>query len=257
MKILQPIQPIPTDFFLEEDELGWLYTIIPEEGVNLIENPTFIEDVVGASPDPLGYTFSAAYARMSPAPFDKEYLQLTGVIGNNLSYSVNQTLTAGEPYTFSVWLRKTQSVESASVFVRITESGGSISDSPNLTLNAEWTQYHVTVAAPVTNSTYGVSLVFSTNGDVDVAGFQLEHSPYPTTMIAGYLGEGYEWAGIAGSSESRRLGSVIRGGRTVNLKELGMKLVSLEGGGLPPPDHVTQPLALRRGSLFKCTTIRS
>lgn len=268
MEQLQKILPIEKGFFLEDNYDGWLSVIIPEQRDNLVLNPLMNDSNGDNKPEnwmiPDGGINPISYAKNPGGPFWTHYytfgfpldgsdtgMSFGGTIPALVSGSINGT------YTISCWAKSSTNAPIALEIYYITGVTGNVKRSAKFITNDVWTQYSYTFS---TGGSTGTSVQARFIGyaphTIDLAGMQLEKGSYATTFISGFSGEGYKWLGLPFASSSRRLESVITGGRKVNLKSLGMRLTAIDGLGLPQVDHVVTPLAFQYGSLFNCYSIK-
>lgn len=249
MRQLQAIQPVQDGYYLEPTPYdGFLSVILPEPGENLILNP--IMDGDSDTPSDWVHSSVSDVTQLTESPFWERYNRY--VVSGYVAAKASGTIQG--KYTASVWVK---SPEEAQFKIGVSYSSVTV-ESSTLISSTVWQQYSITFS---TNGAVGSSVqvrLMSLDGKpIDIAAMQLEKKEYPTTLMHGYAGEGYKWLGTPFKSISRRAGDVLDGGRKVNLKQLGMRLTSIEGLGIPDIDHVTTPLAFQYGSLFTCITIKS
>lgn len=254
MKQFQAITTPVKGYYLETDQYdGFLSVILPQAADNLLINP--ILEVSGVSPKHWGVNGAVSSFYEDGGPFWKTLF--TYNIPNNAYVFSSTPETLNGTYTLSFWVRSDESAKFSISASFTTVLGPTVKTSSTFVANRQWEQYSFTFdteGLPGKNVT--VRLNGKDNLSLQIGAAQLEAGKYPTTLIHGYLGKGYKWLGVPFDSVARRDISVIDGGRKINLKQLGMKLTSIEGLGLPDMEHVTTPLAFQQGSLFDCTTLK-
>lgn len=267
------IKDIATDFFLDEGTDTLLYSIIPELGRNFAVNPALIDVDNDGIPDyidfilPLG---TGSIVEQSTGLFGPHFYSITGSANSDyFGTQANSIILEDTTLTASIWIKSTV-VDDPGLF-QIEVVGNVVGDtlqpltfqSPVHTTTNVWQQFTFTFDPEQQIENPAVRIRFFEKpllaaSQIDVAGFQLEERPYATTFIHGFSGEGYSWEGISYRSTSRRDESVICGGRTINLKDLGVRLESVIGLGIPSDfDFNTQQRAFALGSVFKCRSIES
>lgn len=260
MKQLQKILPIQSGYYLEEDEYdGFLSVIIPQKADNLVINPIMQDTNGDNKPDnwniPDGGINPIIYTKIAGGPFWTHYFQYCWPGGGTISAVVSDNIHG--KYTASIWAK---SDDNSKFFIKVFYNNGVVGirkASIEFTATSSWQQYSFTFDTG--NDTGNSVLVEIVGNDIyclDVAAAQLEKGTYATTLIHGFLGNGYSWLGLPFGSASRREVFVTSGGRKINLKDLGMKLTSIDGLGLPDVDHSTTDLAFKYGSKFNGSTIK-
>ena len=259
MKQLKKILPIQKGYYLEpEEEKGFLSVLVPEKRDNYIKNPTMFD--TNNTNVPTGYTkhVSTTMTKISGGPFWLHHWKyefgsaIEGVYVNAENFTVE-----GGHLTVSMWLKADNPTDFRMV-VNFSDDGGSPFYTKQIRVTNSWQQYSFTFAIDGTLLSYvDVQLLPIAASTVYVAAMQLEIGKYPTTLIHGYMGDGYKWLGAPFISPSRRSASVSSGGRKINLKDLGLRLTSIEGLGIPDNfDHSTTELAFRYGSKFNGMAIK-
>lgn len=259
MKQLKKILPIQKGYYLEpEEEKGFLSVLVPEKRDNYIKNPIMFDtDNINV---PTGYTkhVSTTMTKISGGPFWLHHWKyefgsaIEGVYVNAENFTVE-----GGHLTVSMWLRSDVPSDFR-LMVNFSDDGGSPFYTKQVRVTDSWQQYSHTFPINGTLLTYvDVQLLSMGPSSVYIAAMQLEVGKYPTTLIHGYMGDGYKWLGTPFVSPSRRLASVSTGGRRINLKDLGMRLTSIDGLGIPDSfDHSTTELAFKYGSKFNGMAIK-
>ena len=259
MKQLKKILPIQKGYYLEpEEEKGFLSVLIPEKRDNYIKNPTMFD--TNNTGVPTGYTkhVSTTMTKIPGGPFWLHHWKYDFGSAVEGLYVNSETFTVeGGHLTLSMWL-KTDIPTEFRMLVNFSDDGGSPFYTKQIKVIDSWQQYSFTFPIDGTLLTYiDVQLLPNAASTVYVAAMQLETGAYPTTLIHGYMGDGYKWFGTPFISPSRRLASVSSGGRKINLKDLGLRLTSIEGLGIPDNfDHSTTELAFKYGSKFNGMAIK-
>jgi hypothetical protein len=259
MKQLKKILPVQSGYYLEpEEEKGFLSVLIPEKRDNYIPNPTMFD--TNNTGVPTGYTkhVFTTMTKITGGPFWLHHWKyeftssIEGVYVNAESFTVE-----GGNLTVSMWLRSDVPSDFR-IMVNFSDDGGAPFYTKQVRVTDSWQQYSHTFPINGTLLTYvDVQLLSMGPSSVYIAAMQLEVGKYPTTLIHGYMGDGYKWLGTPFVSPSRRLASVSTGGRRINLKDLGMRLTSIEGLGIPDNfDHSTTELAFKYGSKFNGMAIK-
>lgn len=267
MKILKKVLPVQKGYYLEDDGYeGFLSVIVPMESDNLVINPIMDDANGDEKPDnwliPDGGINPIVYDKIEGGPFWTHYFEYCwpttggpGIGGGTISALVNDSIKG--QYTASIWAK---SIDGARFHIQVYyDTGvGVVVDSIEFTTSDTWNQYSFTFdTGSSTGTGVQVRVVGTDTKCLHVAAAQLEKGKYPTTLIHGYKGSGYTWLGTPFASASRRNASVVSGGRKVNLRDLGMKLTSIDGLGIPDIDHSVTELAFRYGSKFNGMSIKN
>lgn len=121
-----------------------------------------------------------------------------------------------------------------------------------------WGVFGISFSAAQSNAS--VALRFQQKGstavDVYIGHLQVEQNTYPTTPITGsimgFCSDGYKWNGVAHGSSSARLAKERSGGKIVDLEtSYNFRVLYGQGTGMPPIQHLVQPMALLPGSLYQ------
>jgi len=260
MKQLQKILPIQSGYYLEDSDYdGFLSVIIPKEADNLVINPIMQDTNGDNKPDnwliPDGGINPIVYIKIDGGPFWTHYFQYCWPGSGTISALVSDSIKG--KYTASIWAK---SDDNSKFFIKIFYNNGTSGirqSSIEFRASNTWQQYSFTFDTGVdTGNSVELEIVGNDIYCLDVAAAQLEKGEYATTLIHGFLGNGYDWLGVPFGSSSRRNKNVIDGGRKINLKDLGMKLTSIEGLGLPDIGHSTTDLAFKYGSKYNGATIK-
>lgn len=111
------------------------------------------------------------------------------------------SVTAGEPYIASVWVRGTGTVH---LRVNFT-AGGSVISGASVVLTAAWQQLVVTATPTATTSAHMlVETVSAEVATIETGAWQFEHGAYPTDYLDGEMGAGFDWVGTAHQSAATR-----------------------------------------------------
>jgi len=255
----QAVVPIPNGYFLEKDE-GFLTAIIPERRTNYVLNPLLENDITSITNTLKNITLtSATFLRIAGGPFWLDYLRFTlnvnSVIANKLpGTNISGTVSA------SVWVKSLNNNVTFRIRVRAKDSvtTNDVTFTSEIftvpTKDFEQFTFTFTPTNGIYNGTLDILIVTGTT--IDVAGMQLERGKYATTFIHGYAGEGYSWNGQPTNATSLRTEDVICGGREINLRELGFRITSVEGLGIPDNFDINmQAKASGMGSTFTCRSI--
>lgn len=256
----QSIIPIPNGYFLEKEH-GFLSVIIPEKRTNYVLNPLLMNDIGATLPKNFGLAAVGTPVRISGGPFWYDYPRFTVVTNSLIAAIVTPTVKAGT-FVASVWVKSINNNTSFKIRIR----GKDFNNSSDVTITSntfiasnEFKQYELTF----TTSTQGIynvmlDILIVTGTSIDIAGMQLEKGIYSTTFIHGFGGEGYSWSGPPYDGASTRTEEVICGGRRVNLRDLGFRITSSEGLGIPDNfDINSQPKAFGLGSIYTCRSIEN
>lgn len=257
------VVPLQTGYFLEEEQ-GFLTVVMPEHRTNYIPNPLFELSPGSATTMPTFFAIVAGTTRVNNSPYWRDNPRFT-VNNGNLIISTFSPMTLNGIFTASIWAK---SVTPTSRFYISISAKDSITNSTvvynskNFTANSEdFEQFSHTFNLPELGSTAGIYSItviirFLSSAIVDIVGLQLENGSYPTTFIHGYGGEGYKWNGIPFNDSSTRTVDAICGGLEINLKDLGFRITSVEGLGIPDDfDLNNQPRAFGLGSIFTSRSI--
>lgn len=259
---------IPSGYYLESgEEKGFLSVYIPEQGDNIVPNPT-MEDIEIPNGYPDGYFFGLGGIDYGTGgPFWKNFwtLYFSDSLGTQFASTntiTSQTLTGS--ITASVWVRRPVGKTPSDFKITLTYADNTTNvittaTSGTFTPVESWQQFSITAprSATAVSKNFSVRITGMDLGYLDWGFTQLEASSYPTSAIHGY-GEESAWLGTPFASTSRRYKTALCGGRLVNLKDdLGLRLIELTGLGLPKFDHVAQPYAFDYGSLFQCVTLEN
>lgn len=255
----QQIVSIPSGYYLEQKEIGFLSVIIPEKRTNYVLNPVLVSDIgsnvnilknVGAS--------SVSVTRINGGPFWTDYPRFTVVTNSLIAAIVSPTNKKGTMVA-SVWAK---TISNASFKIRIRAKDSNTNADVTFLSNTfiadkDFTQYEFIF----TTSTQGINnvifdILIVSGPSIDIAGMQLEKGEYSTTFIHGFAGEGYNWNGPPYDGTSTRTENVITGGRKINLKDYGFRITSVEGLGIPDNFEInSQAKAIGLGSIFTCHSI--
>lgn len=259
------IVPLQSGYYLE-DEVGFLSVIMPEQRTNYVPNPVLELSPGSASTMIRIFSFAiGGITRIEGGPFWRDYPRYSVSSGNFLVTTLGSTTLSGV-FAASVWAK---AVTPESEF-HITVSGlDAITNltvtynSPTFTAkNLDFEQYtHVFDFAKLGSPSGVYNMVmainFTSTSVVDIVGLQLERGNYPTSFIHGYGGEGFMWDEIPFNGPSTRTTDAICGGRKINLKQLGFRITSVDGLGIPDNfDLNSQARAFGLGSIFTSRSIK-
>lgn len=266
MKILKKILPIQKGYYLEDEGYeGFLSVIVPVKSDNLVINPIMDDINNDNKPEnwliPDGGINPIIYDKIEGGPFWTHYYEYCwpttggpGIGGGTISALIDDSIKG--QYTASIWAKSTNSAK-FHIQVYYDNGSGVTVDSIEFVTASSWNQYSFTFDTGLSTGTgVQVRIVGTDTKCLHVAAAQLEKGKYPTTLIHGYKGNGYKWLGTPFASASRRDESVLSGGRKINLRDLGMKLTSIDGLGIPDIDHSVTELAFKYGSKFNGMSLK-
>lgn len=250
-------------------KLGDYFSVVlPKERTNLVSNPSFETNTTGYTSQS-GATLTRTTVNQRHGIFSLQVKP--GLSSDSGVYYTTPVLTAGLTYAFSF-----------DVFIQ----GGRqwklrVSDNVNdvgvksITGQGYW-QRITLVCTPVTTGAHRLYLQkngsSANNNNTDVIftdGWQVElcasGEEWPTTYIDGdqsgfvtnQIPPAYYWNGTPHASTSTRSGQTRAGGRLVNLREYGFRLMSIIGLGIFPLVNSNTPYALVGGANYQRTIAQS
>lgn len=227
---------------------GWFSIVIPEYGENLCTNPSFEIDASG-----WGVSSASAVTQSSAVQRRGSYSGVVTPTGaNGLAY-FTLSLTAGQPYTFSIDFRDTAGRE---IWLYWAASGAvTVPLSPIKKIRGAnyWKRNFVTYTA-ASSTTYSAVIqvrnLASNLNPIQIDGALIQNKTYPTTYFdgdsVGYLDDptAYGWNGMPGLSSSVRIANTGSGGRELDiLDDLGFHVMSFVGLGMNNLTNLAIPLA--------------
>jgi hypothetical protein len=252
------IVAIPNGYFLEK-ETGFLSVVIPEKRTNYILNPLLVQDL-GSNVNILK-NFAIAVAtvtRINGGPFWTDYPRFTVTTNSSIGALTTISTKVGTYYA-SIWAKSIAPNTQFRIRIRgnnATTNAAVVLLSNVFTASTEdFQRYEYVFTTTGLYSVY-VDVLIVSGTTIDIAGMQLEKGNYATSFIHGFAGEGYNWNGPPYDGSSTRQDTVLCGGREINLKDLGFRITSVEGLGIPDNFEInSQPKAFGLGSIFTCRSI--
>lgn len=234
--ISRQFSEVPKNYPLDE-ESSWWGIVLPEAGVNLVENPFF----EGTEEPPAGYTptnctirtfyndatrdWTLQAARGRPAAF------VDWTSGDStVSYGFPAALPPGV-YSFSADIY----AEKESVFWLLMNG---IAPQKAVTLKRGW--HRISYTMPLSVNLVQVAIRCFGSSNWHTQAWQVEAKNHDTTPIYGGM-EGfthgqhveYYWQGVGYASKSIRTGETRHGGKIVYFDELGLETVAVQGLTMP------------------------
>lgn len=262
----------------QEDGRGYWSIIRPKATRNLIVNPSFELDTYGWA---LGPTPHITFSRSNDVSIFGAYA--VKIIGKDvsppeLSY-IWTSLTeweAGQPLTVSAYgISQLKALNETALRVEIilktgTTIRGRVISNP-LKSSGRWYRVHTSILVPdffranVPDNTIEIRL-YHGGGKGDIVywdAIQAENLNVPTTYadgdMVGFQNEGFDmycWQGGPHRSISTRSGRTRSGGEVVNLSDIGVRLLQMEGIGLPEIDDVSTAHGMLPGLLYQQSAVR-
>ena len=234
----------------------WFSVVMPEETENLILNPSVENDTTGYTAVGAG----AAIARTLDEQRRGAYsIRVTPAVGvaSGVYYGTIST-AINEPYTFSL---DVLGVAGHVYNVYFADNAGArVGASYEFIASGYWQRVKITFVEDTGAVVRRLYLVQDA-GDVQpfyTDGWQVENKSYDTTYCDGDLtgfvtGEvAYYWTGLYHGSTSVRVSTTRSGGRIVNLREYGFRLLGSQGLGLAPVINYSLPSNLG-GAYYQST----
>lgn len=234
----------------------WFSVVMPEETENLITNPSVENDTTGYTAVGAG----AAIARTLDEQRRGAYsIRVTPAVGVASGVYYGTIATAiNEPYTFSL---DVLGVAGHVYNVYFADNAGArVGASYEFTATGHWQRVRITFVEDTGAVVRRLYLVQDA-GDVQpfyTDGWQVENKSYDTTYCDGDLtgfvtGEvAYYWTGLYHGSTSVRVATTRSGGRIINLREYGFRLLGSQGLGLAPVVNYSLPSNLG-GAYYQST----
>lgn len=232
---------------------GLFRIIIPQATINLVVNPSLEESTGGYGTSNAGVTptltRTALAARRGSMGLRMSFTG-TGSTRLNIGTGVNlMVLTIGEVYSFSFDLK---AQAGAQYTVGISDASAVDQFSTVITGIGAWKRYSVSgiISSVGGGSHYAyIARTGTAFPDYDLDGVQVEQGLVPTTYCDGDQ-DGCLWGGLPQTSVSYRSDNVRSGGVTEYLGDLGLRVLSVVGLGMPPADVISDPFALLDGSFY-------
>lgn len=224
--------------------------IVPEEGINLILNPSFEEDLAGWV---TGGTNTIT--RSDEQSFLGDYSAKV-VVQDSVqlaSFAVNITAVT---HTFSMRIYVPSSWDGGGVGLTVANFTGVVIDVISLAVEERdrWVELFV-VFTPAAD-TSGIIRVLTASAPtpgsfIYVDAGQLEAKAYPTTYIDGDQ-EDCSWDGVAHASTSRRLARSRAGGRVRDLEDdFAFRVQAAPGAGFAPVENIIEEHVTLPGGTFQ------
>lgn len=240
---------------------GLLSVMVPEAGTNLISNPSAELASTGYSAGLSTLSRVTNYARFGITALKVVTANVSTAEG--IVFNYDDTLlpaTAGQTYTFSVYVRGAGTVQLAIGWLNSSHAQLSAISGAILTLaNTGWTRYSLTGTAPASTVYASVGVLTTSQQAVTFYcdGWQFENKDNATTYIDGDQ-PGGTWSGLYHGSASSRDANYRQGGEEVFLDDYGITLdMALAGIGLPPIVNNVSDYALLPGAQWQSTQIKS
>lgn len=256
---------------MAENLNDWLSLVIPEETVNLIENPSFeVDDLDVIVLMPLWALNETKRRWRAYLPTDTERVPggqygayrlkwtPSGAYPGTASYlepilSDPEVPLGGSYYTLQLWMEATSPGATAAIYedstliASVTHSGSGL---PELLV--------VSTPAPLSSTTdVGVRIYDTDPAGLDpiyIDGVQLEAKAYPTTYCDGDQ-EGCRWVGTAYRSRSIRPYHTRTGGRKRTFRELGVHVRNIVGAGMPTVESIYDRYASIPGAEYQGVSV--
>jgi len=250
---------IVKDYFLDDVRLS---VIIPIERTNLILGPSFETNTTDYTAVDGAILTRTTEDQRRGAYALKVKPGLSSISG---LYYTSPSLTSGNTYAFSLDVnvrggRKYQ--------IRVSDNARNL-----VTKKVIGKGFWERVSVVFTAVTTGVHRIYfekddNTNTDAFFTdGWQLELCEagnfWPTTYIdgdqSGFVANqtAYYWNGAAHASSSTRIAGTRAGGREMNLKDFGFRVLAIIGLGFAPLVNVATPYGLMDGSYYQRTVVKA
>lgn len=233
--------------------------VVPEETTNLIANPSIETGVSGYS----GSGGISVQRTTNEAVFGTASMEAsTASTATTMTVFTSAIpVSAGQPYTFSMWYRKTCPADvRGSVVVlfqnNLSQNVGTAQADLPAGLVREWTRLVLTAFAPASAVNAIIYPVWLSNVPTGRAfsmrmdGLQFEQKAYATTYVDGAQ-EGCVWLGAPHGSISYRSAGTRKGGRIMNLKSFKWTTAAVIGLGAAAVQPIAQPYAQIGGALYQ------
>lgn len=241
--------------YIFNPERSYLSLVVPRATVNLVFDPEARAFGAGSNANYIatGTAFVAASTVRSRRGIYGVHVTNAYAAGNGVKYVVQSSVAADQSCSFSFdhygegYFR---------CYITNRLLGNQIVGSALFQGYNFWTRPSVTLypTATLAPDLFVVANDDAT-GEFDVDGFQFERG-YPSTFVSGDLREEYAnkaqygWLGSPHDSASFRLPTAHSGGDIIPLTDLGFNVYELTDWGLPQPEHIFTPYALRNGAYY-------
>jgi hypothetical protein len=225
--------------------------VVPQVGVNLSGNPSGETNLTGYT------TGAGSLSRSQAATRWGQYsiAYTPGAATSDGFYYTTSTLSNGQAYTFSVYVKGVNGVPYKIYFADNT--GVLVGSAYIFTGDGTWHRYSVTytAAASATHRLYitkngsASTTIFYTDGWMLTTGSDLH------TYIDGDQ-PGCTWGGTKHASTSTRSAEWRQGGKIVNLDAYSAYILSAQGYGMPPIENVALDYGLLPGALYQRTRVK-
>lgn len=225
-------------------DLMTIQIIIPRATTNLVQNPSFERGIDGYSAA-AGGALSRVTSQQRYGVASAEYIP-TAVIDDGLYYGP-LSVGLGTQYVFSVDVLG-EPGDRYRIYAYDVAAEITLTRTTDFVGTGEWERQSVVF---VTGSNPSIRLYLVKNGDTSIAPFysdawQLEQSE-ETTYCDGDQ-PGCKWLAGPHTSASRRSGQSRAGGTIIDLSDLDVEVLELDGVGLTPRLHNVLPYATLPGA---------
>jgi hypothetical protein len=254
MRTYRQPPPIVNGYPIDDVHRFWI--VVPEEGTNLITNPSLETNTTGWT-----LAGSASIARSTTQQRRGAYslaITMTAATGDGAYYGT-VSLTSGTTYTYSIDVYAPAGMPLKAYFA--TTGGVQVGGVRSFKGTGRWQRVSITYTetSTTTRRLYLTKDASTKTGTVYLDGAQLEAKAYPTTYIDGdqrglvpnQFPIAYTWTGTAHASTSTRSGQTRAGGRLVPLSRYGFSLLGIAGLGLVTPNVVATPYAQIDGAQYE------
>lgn len=254
MKTYRRPPPIVAGYPIDDVHKFWI--VVPEEGTNLITNPSLETATTGWT-----LAGSASIARSTTQQRRGAYslaITMTAATGDGAYYGT-VSLTSGTTYTYSVDVYAPAGMPLKAYFA--TTGGVQVGGAKQFKGTGRWQRISITYTetSTTTRRLYVTKDASAKTGTVYLDGAQLEAKAYPTTYIDGdqrglvpnQFPVAYAWTGTTHASTSTRSGQTRAGGKMIPLARYGFTLLAMVGLGIVPPNVVATPFAQLDGAQYE------
>lgn len=226
--------------------MAYWSVIVPQEGINLLTNPSGERGTVGWGTITGGTVGTIAGTAVYGA-WSGSVAPTSGV--NAGAFFGTFAAGNGTTYTASAWVRGQAGV---SYLLAVTQTDTTILNGTTFTADGQWHQYRVThVENTGANRRVSVQKNTSTStGVFYVDGVRVQIGSAYDTYVDGDQ-EGCIWTGDPHNSPSYRSAQSRAGGSIVTLSDIGLTVLEMAGVGMGPVENVAQPYAQLDGAYYQ------